>query len=460
MAQGYQNFPGSQTVAVSRPLIEERFETLRSQFSGTAFPVADADTPAPIVGQTCYRTDLGALYICTDATTPVWELVNLDFFLALTGGTLTGVLNLAYGADIASASTINLTTATGNYLNVTGAVQINTITLGQGMWRLCYFASALTIAHNASNVVCPQGINLKVRAGDRILFVGDASGVVRPALLMRADGTAWYTGSKGSNVASAATVDLTATEDLIHLTGSTTVTAITLPSGQERTLVLDGTIPFTNSANLICPGGRDLSLDANSVVVVRGDGSGITRIILARPANGLKHVGKEVLPFKAPSFSPAQTSGCAEVARSYTTTNKVAYYACAFDGSANEYAWIDVGTVPSWNGGAIEVRFRWRCGTTGNVVLGAAACAFGNGQSSDAALGTAAETTDTNTGANNENVSDWITVTPAGTSIDGGHSLAVRFYRKAADALDTINGVDIQITQVEVRMVMNKPSDA
>lgn len=460
MAQGYQNFPSTQQVAVSRPLIEERFETLRSQFSGTAFPVADVDTPAPIVGQTCYRTDLGGLYICVDAVTPVWELVNLDFFLALTGGDLTGVLNFAAGADVASATSVNLTTATGNYLNITGTVQINTITLGAGMWRLCRFASALTITHNAANVVCPQSINLKVRAGDRILFVGDAGGVVRPALLMRADGTAWYTGSKGANVASAATIDLTGLEDLLHLTGSTTVSAITLPSGQERTLVLDGAITFTNSANLLCPGGRDLSLDANSVVVVRGDGSGVTRVVFARPASGVKHVGKEVLAFKAPIFSPAQSNGCAEVARAYTPTNKVAYYYCAFDGTNTEYGWIDVGTVPSWNGGAIEVRIRWRCATLGNVVLGAAACAFGNGQSADATLGTAAETTDSNTGADFENVSDWMTITPAGSSIDGGHSLAVRFYRKAADALDTINGVDIQITQVELRMVMNKPTDA
>lgn len=61
--------------------------------------------------------------------------------------------------------------------------------------------------------------------------------------------------SRGSNIATASTIDLdTATGPNVHLTGTTTVTTISLGNGRMRTAVADAAFDFTASASLIVNG--------------------------------------------------------------------------------------------------------------------------------------------------------------------------------------------------------------
>lgn len=113
-------------------------------------------------------------------------------YLPLSGGTLTGALilsgaavNTAQGADIASAATINLTTATGNYANITGTTNITAITLAQGYMRVVKFAGALTLTNSAS-LILPGGADIITAAGDTAIFVGEAASVVRCVLYVKA----------------------------------------------------------------------------------------------------------------------------------------------------------------------------------------------------------------------------------------------------------------------------------
>jgi hypothetical protein len=95
--------------------------------------------------------------------------------------------------------------------------------------------------------------------------------------------------SKGANVASAATVDLqntVVTGNLIHITGTTTITAITLPAGAERTIVFDGILTLTHSASLDLPGAANITTAVGDRAVVRGEGSSVTRVISFIKANG------------------------------------------------------------------------------------------------------------------------------------------------------------------------------
>jgi hypothetical protein len=85
-----------------------------------------------------------------------------------------------HGADIASASTINLETATGNLVDVTGTTTITAITLGDGHERVVRFTGALTLTNGAS-LVLPGGANITTAAGDFAVFRGYAAGVVRCA---------------------------------------------------------------------------------------------------------------------------------------------------------------------------------------------------------------------------------------------------------------------------------------
>lgn len=83
-----------------------------------------------------------------------------------------------HGADIASATTINLETATGDLVDVTGTTTITAITLSEGHERTVRFTGALTLTHGAS-LLLPGAVSIPTVAGDFAVFRGYAAGVVR-----------------------------------------------------------------------------------------------------------------------------------------------------------------------------------------------------------------------------------------------------------------------------------------
>jgi len=105
---------------------------------------------------------------------------------SLTG--ITGLINEAQGSNIASASTINLTTATGNYVHITGTTTITAITLAQGAERTIVFDGALTFTNGAS-LILPSGANITTAAGDTAIVRGEAAGVVRCINYTKANGS-------------------------------------------------------------------------------------------------------------------------------------------------------------------------------------------------------------------------------------------------------------------------------
>jgi hypothetical protein len=100
-------------------------------------------------------------------------------------GNFPSAVNEVQGSDIASASTINLTTATGNLVDVTGTTTITAITLAQGAERWVRFTGALTLTNGASLVLL-GGANIVTAAGDYACFRGYAAGVVRMTAFFRA----------------------------------------------------------------------------------------------------------------------------------------------------------------------------------------------------------------------------------------------------------------------------------
>lgn len=86
------------------------------------------------------------------------------------------------------------------------------------------------------------------------------------------------TGTKGSDVASASTINLdTATGDYVHVTGTTTITAITLASGIRREVIFDGALTLEYSANLLLESGEDETTEAGELWLFRGEGSSVVR---------------------------------------------------------------------------------------------------------------------------------------------------------------------------------------
>lgn len=95
----------------------------------------------------------------------------------------------ARGTDIASAGTINLNTATGDIVDVTGTTAITAITLADGIERTVRFTGALTLTNGAS-LVLPSAANISTAAGDIATFRGYAAGVVRCTAYQKASGQA------------------------------------------------------------------------------------------------------------------------------------------------------------------------------------------------------------------------------------------------------------------------------
>ncbi len=128
---------------------------------------------------------------------PTVGVVGLSATVAQTANNLSdlaspiaGFDNLSvHGADIASASTVDLGAATGDVVDVTGTTTITAITLAEGKRRIVRFTGALTLTHGAS-LVLPGAANITTAAGDYAVFVGYAAGVVRCVLYSKASGYA------------------------------------------------------------------------------------------------------------------------------------------------------------------------------------------------------------------------------------------------------------------------------
>jgi uncharacterized cupin superfamily protein len=87
--------------------------------------------------------------------------------------------------------------------------------------------------------------------------------------------------AKGANIASATTTDIgAATGNLVHITGTTTITGLgTIQGGTERTVVFDGILILTNSANIILPGNVSITTGAGDTAIFRSEGAGVWRCI-------------------------------------------------------------------------------------------------------------------------------------------------------------------------------------
>ncbi len=237
------------------------------------------------------------------------------------------VVNEALGTSIASASTINLTTATGGYLHVTGTVAITAVTLAAGAGRVVVFESILTLTNGAS-LLLPGGANITTAAGDVAGFRGDAAGVVKCVAYLRANGTPVVNipgeMTRAAPVASAGTVNLdTQTpSDFVHITGTTTITAITLADGRARTVVFDGILTLTNGASLILPTGASIVTAAGDSCIIRVEAAGDVCVVHYQRASGQALTASAVIGIQG-GFKNLTVTGNAGLATATVVADEV-----------------------------------------------------------------------------------------------------------------------------------------
>lgn len=185
----------------------------------------------------------------TSARIPFANGISTDSITEVTStnGVTVAKVNAALGSDIASAATINLTTATGQIVDVTGTTTITAITLGQGSMRWVRFTGILTLTHGAS-LVLPGAANITTAAGDYALFVGYASSVVRCAWYQPAaeSPVTGYTGT-GLLVRQTSPTLITPTLGVASVTSVNKV-ALTAPASSATLTIADGkTLTVSNS---------------------------------------------------------------------------------------------------------------------------------------------------------------------------------------------------------------------
>jgi hypothetical protein len=124
-----------------------------------------------------------------DATSSIQT--QLDARVLKAGDSMSGALNEAQGANIASATTTNIGAATGNSVTVTGTTTITGLgTVQAGTRRIVTFSGILILTHNATSLILPTGANITTQAKDVVTFVSLGSGNWFCSNYLRADGTA------------------------------------------------------------------------------------------------------------------------------------------------------------------------------------------------------------------------------------------------------------------------------
>lgn len=188
-------------------------------------------------------------------------------------------------SDIASAATTDLSAATGVYVTVTGTTTITAFgTATAGIRRHVTFSGALTITHNASSLILPNGASVTTVAGDTGIFVSEGSGNWRCvggtiATVLAKDPSPQLGGdldangnqvqwSKGADVASAAALPVLTDGNYFDVTGTTTITSINTCGGNGTIapvikLHFDGALTLTHHAtDLILPSGANITTAA------------------------------------------------------------------------------------------------------------------------------------------------------------------------------------------------------
>lgn len=252
-------------------------------------------------------------------------------------GTQFQIMNLrpySQGADIASATTIILDTATGDYVHVTGATTITTITLAQGRQMTVEFAGVLTLTNGAS-LLCLSAADITTAAGDCAVFRGEASGVVRMVSYQAASGKPIVTPS--IDVAHGGTGQSALTLNNVILGNGTGAVKFVAPGTSGNVLTSDGTIWSSQAASTFTATSGIIVLESQTIQYGLYNG-GVNAPTITFP------IAFSSNPFVFQSLADA--SGTAVLEQSSLSTSSVVITqrnSASGTGTSNSFNWLAIG---------------------------------------------------------------------------------------------------------------------
>jgi len=213
---------------------------------------------------------------------------------------------------------------------------------------------------------------------------------------------------------------------------------------------LDIRASATGNAIRLAALGGDTNIDIEYAAAGTGNHNATTGKWRENGVN-ISPIGKHTAWFPASAITPTVTAG-AEVLVGEYPSNDVPYSVLAFDASVVEYAGFNVYMPKSWGGGTIDFVLLWEHPAAATFVVrwGVQAVCVGDSDPLDVAYGTAVEGNDTGGTTTDLFIATVITVTVASAAAE--ELLAVKIYRDAADAADTLE-VDAKL--VGVAMIYN-----
>ena len=117
----------------------------------------------------------------------------------LGANTFTALQTQAAGADIASATAVDLTAATGNVVVITGTTTSTSLTMTAGQQMILIAAAAWPLTFHATTMNITGGASYTCAAGDRLYVAKDIDNVIRVSVLKQ-DGTAVVAPAAGASL--------------------------------------------------------------------------------------------------------------------------------------------------------------------------------------------------------------------------------------------------------------------
>jgi hypothetical protein len=243
-----------------------------------------------------------------------------------------------------------------NTITATGAPPVTSYVLGA---RYSFIADASNTGPVTINI---DTLGAKAITKNGAIPLTNLDLVAGRVYLISYDGTQFQlindeTYSHGADIASAATVDLdAATGDVIDITGTTTITAITLADGQERTVRFTGVLTITNGASLVNISNADIQTAAGDFAVFRGYPSGVVRMTSYSRATGQALITNNTIPVRQTVLSgPVDNNGFSNFGGSTGSTTVTAtgtLIATAANGFSLTSPQDRIGSItnPSWTG--------------------------------------------------------------------------------------------------------------
>mgnify|MGYP003676056861 FL=1 len=178
------------------------------------------------------------------------------------GGTgLTSLVN----ADIASATTVDLTSATGNVAVITGTTTTTAFTMTKGQQMVLIAAAAWPMTFNATTCNINGGASYTCAAGDRIYITKDDDDVIRVSVTKQ-DGTSVVTGGQPDPTLTGVSMPtITSGQFIVATAGSITLTLPAGPSAGDFVIVKDGTGAAATTSFSVARNGSNIASSATDL---------------------------------------------------------------------------------------------------------------------------------------------------------------------------------------------------